>query len=238
MNAVIQGEGRKPPTLNLSGRIPELDGLRGIAIGMVLLYHYFFFHAPKVPGSFAAYAQVPLRLGWSGVDLFFVLSGFLIGGILLDARGSSNYFKVFYKRRFFRIVPLYAACLAAAFALYTLSHVGVANRFAWMYDGKLPWASYSLFLQNFWMARFNTAGAFPMAVTWSLAIEEQFYLTLPMLVRFLSRRQLVTALLVGIFVAPVFRITLYLSWPEYSGACYILTFSGGTRCYSEFSQQC
>src|SRR5206468_9454903 len=94
---------KESPEINVSGRISELDGLRGIAIGMVLLYHYFFFHASMVPGSLAAYAQVPLRLGWSGVDLFFVLSGFLIGGILLDARDSSNYFKVFYKRRFFRI---------------------------------------------------------------------------------------------------------------------------------------
>ena len=86
------------------GRMPELDGLRGIAILLVWVAHYF-----AVPGK----GMVSLldgywfRLGWTGVDLFFVLSGFLIGGILLDVRTSPRYFKTFYARRFFRIIPLY-----------------------------------------------------------------------------------------------------------------------------------
>src|SRR6267154_1957689 len=93
--------------LNLSGRIPELDGIRGIAIGMVLIHHYFFQPIAAPPATLLSYVQAATRLAWSGVDLFFVLSGFLIGGILLDARTSSNYFPVFYTRRFFRIVPIY-----------------------------------------------------------------------------------------------------------------------------------
>src|SRR5882762_4774863 len=149
--------------LNLSGRISELDGIRGIAIGMVLIAHFFL--VVSRPGSPLAYALVPLRLDWSGVDLFFVLSGFLIGGILLDAREASNYFKVFYTRRFFRIIPLYTACLVGAFGLYLLALGGIANRIAWMYDGKLPWGLYPLFLQNFWMAAYTATGAFPLAVT-------------------------------------------------------------------------
>src|SRR5258707_15733453 len=109
--------------LNPSARIPELDGIRGIAIRMVLIAHFFLIVSR--PGSALAYALVPLRLDWTGVDLFFVLSGFLIGGILLDARGSSNYFRVFYTRRFFRIVPIYAAfLLCVALAMY-LSSVGL-----------------------------------------------------------------------------------------------------------------
>ena len=88
------------------GRIPELDGLRGMAILLVLVGHYF-----AVPGTGAASLLNGywFRLGWTGVDLFFVLSGFLIGGILLDVRDSPNYFKTFYARRFFRIIPLYYA---------------------------------------------------------------------------------------------------------------------------------
>src|SRR6266403_3265722 len=91
--------------LNLSGRVPELDGIRGIAIGMVLIAHFFL--VVSRPGSPLAYALVPLRLDWSGVDLFFVLSGFLIGGILLDARESPKYFQVFYMRRVHRILSIY-----------------------------------------------------------------------------------------------------------------------------------
>src|SRR5665213_775139 len=88
------------------GRIPELDGLRGMAILLVLVGHYF-----SVPGIGAASLLNGywFRLGWTGVDLFFVLSGFLIGGILLGVRESPNYFKTFYARRFFRIIPLYYA---------------------------------------------------------------------------------------------------------------------------------
>src|SRR5438046_3027905 len=89
-SAVATGSGFSLST----GRIPELDGLRGVAILMVLLHHIRL-DIVAAPGSMVSYATIPFRLGWSGVDLFFVLSGFLIGGILLDNRGSINYFKVF-----------------------------------------------------------------------------------------------------------------------------------------------
>src|SRR6185295_18449466 len=78
-----------------SARIPELDGLRGVAILMGILHHVRL-DIVAAPGSLVSYATIPFRLGWSGVDLFFVLSGFLIGGILIDNRESRNYFKVFY----------------------------------------------------------------------------------------------------------------------------------------------
>lgn len=63
--------------------IPELDGIRGVAIGLVVMYHFFYTAAALTPGGMAWHATAPLRIGWTGVDLFFVLSGFLIGGILL-----------------------------------------------------------------------------------------------------------------------------------------------------------
>jgi peptidoglycan/LPS O-acetylase OafA/YrhL len=98
-----------------AGRIPELDGLRGIAIGLVLICHYFSdAFAYRFPNPLAL-LQLPTRLSWSGVDLFFVLSGFLIGGILLDAKESPSYFKVFYVRRAFRILPIYLLLVGIAF---------------------------------------------------------------------------------------------------------------------------
>jgi peptidoglycan/LPS O-acetylase OafA/YrhL len=90
-----------------SSRIAQLDGLRGLAILLVLALHFLndSNHGPF--GSFLYRFGSAFRLGWAGVDLFFVLSGFLIGGILLDARSSSNYFSVFYIRRLHRIVPIF-----------------------------------------------------------------------------------------------------------------------------------
>lgn len=215
-DSAVSGAAQNPVSRfpSLSGRIPELDGLRGIAIGMVLLHHYLFALVQPDRGTPLAYLLVPGRLSWSGVDLFFVLSGFLIGGVLLDARDSANYFRVFYTRRFFRIVPVYAICLAIAFAFSCLANLGIAERFAWMSKEPLPWLPQLFFFQNFWMAQGTNWGTFTLAVTWSLAIEEQFYLTLPMLVRILSPHRILTALAAGIFAAPALRITLHILWPQ------------------------
>jgi len=87
---------------------PELDGLRGAAILMVLGLHYIANSRTSDHGFGLLYSAAQLfRLGWTGVDLFFVLSGFLIGGILLDASSSPNYAKTFYIRRVYRIIPIY-----------------------------------------------------------------------------------------------------------------------------------
>jgi peptidoglycan/LPS O-acetylase OafA/YrhL len=88
-------------------RIPELDGVRGLAILLVIALHYFVAEVDPEPGSLIGLAQLLLINSRMGVDLFFVLSGFLIGGILLDNKDSPNYFKAFYTRRVFRIFPLY-----------------------------------------------------------------------------------------------------------------------------------
>jgi peptidoglycan/LPS O-acetylase OafA/YrhL len=203
--------------LDVRGRIPELDGLRGIAIGTVLIYHYFLLTLRITPGTLLAYVLASGRLAWSGVDLFFVLSGFLIGGILLDARDSSNYFRVFYTRRFYRIVPIYAVVLAGSFLL-TWRFTG---GFAFVYDGlsrgtQVPWLVYPVFLQNIWMAVCSNLGSFNLGATWSLAVEEQFYLTLPLLVRILSPRRLAAVLMIGIVGAPAIRLLLYSLWPAHT----------------------
>jgi peptidoglycan/LPS O-acetylase OafA/YrhL len=200
--------------LNLSGRIPELDGLRGVAIGMVLLYHYFQQTWLTRPGSLPAYLQAAARLTWSGVDLFFVLSGFLIGGILLDARTSTNYFQVFYTRRFFRIIPIYFATLLIFPALLHSAQSMRQFDFYWLSAHPLPWYSYWAFTQNFWMAHAGSFGANGLAITWSLAIEEQFYLTLPLIVRLVSGRWFTACILTGICSAPILRIVMRFMWPE------------------------
>jgi peptidoglycan/LPS O-acetylase OafA/YrhL len=76
-------------------RIPELDGIRGLAIAMVLTWHYFTVPLSKSSSPFLLFLSRVTLQSWSGVDLFFVLSGFLIGGILIDAKGSEHYFRAF-----------------------------------------------------------------------------------------------------------------------------------------------
>jgi peptidoglycan/LPS O-acetylase OafA/YrhL len=117
--------------------------------------------------------------GRIGVDLFFVLSGYLITSILLHNRSAPRYFSAFYGRRAFRIFPIYAVMLAI-FLVGRLSGVGRT-----FFDGALPWWSYALGLQNISMSIDQTYGAIWLAGTWSLAIEEQFYLLFPLIVLWL-----------------------------------------------------
>jgi peptidoglycan/LPS O-acetylase OafA/YrhL len=133
-----------------TARIPELDGLRGVAISLVLLYHSFYYSPPAshhpsglIRGTFVYFERF-FGIGWTGVDLFFVLSGFLIGGILLDVRASPNYFKTFYLRRIYRIFPVYYLWIA----IYLLLSA-VLGKFL---SGARTAAVMVLFLQNFGMA--------------------------------------------------------------------------------------
>lgn len=185
-------------------RIPELDGLRGIAIALVLAHHLFY-SAPGAP------------LGWSGVDLFFVLSGFLIGGILLDARGSPNYFNAFYVRRVFRILPIYYAWIGT----YLLV-MAIAGRFLQTHlpGGQGGWESWAtlgaqgLFLQNFHTASYSSVvGVTWFLATWSLAVEEQFYLVTPIVIRLLPRCRLYVLLATVILSTPFLRTFLHFYFP-------------------------
>jgi peptidoglycan/LPS O-acetylase OafA/YrhL len=88
--------GMSPPQNSIErAHIPELDSVRGVAIGLVLMFRHFHETTVAARGSLIWHVLAPLRIGWTSADLFFVLSGFLIGGILLDARESSNYFRTF-----------------------------------------------------------------------------------------------------------------------------------------------
>jgi peptidoglycan/LPS O-acetylase OafA/YrhL len=187
----------------LAGRIPELDGLRGLAIALVLIDHYLVELTPPKYGLL-------FHLAWSGVDLFFVLSGFLIAGILLDAQHSPSYFKTFYSRRFNRIIPLYAIWLGI-FAVGACS-IGPSTPapLKGAFGGPLPLWTYFLFLQNFAMCVKNNYGALWMGMTWSLAVEEQFYMLLPLVIRRLSHKTLCRIVLFTIVAVPIFRIYLQL----------------------------
>ena len=188
------------------GRVLELDGVRGIAVLLVLAFHFVGL-ALDASGHTALRAlKKALGLSWSGVDLFFVLSGFLIGGILLEQRDSPTYFRTFYVRRACRILPLYVLLVAAAFLWRGGVEDGWWAAVPWLGGEFYPAWSYATFTQNFLMAEANAYGTNWLAATWSLAIEEQFYLVLPLALWLAPPRRLPWILLCAIVSAPVIRL--------------------------------
>jgi peptidoglycan/LPS O-acetylase OafA/YrhL len=171
--------------------MPGLDVLRGIAVLSVVMYHGLHWFLPLGRSISPAVRRLSAITapGWLGVNLFFVLSGFLITGILLDTRTRPHYWKSFYTRRILRILPLYLVVL-------------VILRF-WPYGG-VDWRYLLLcllYLANFASVRRGVA----YGPLWSLAVEEQFYLVWPFLVRRLSPRTLAIVCLASIFLSPVLR---------------------------------
>ncbi len=178
--------------MRVSKHIPALDGVRGIAIALVLAYHSAVFGqtADDLAGRVA-------RLGWCGVDLFFVLSGFLITGILLDGRADLPTFGAFFGRRVRRIFPLYYGALAVYFCvLARFSDVGDAHEAAW----------YVTYLSNVRIATHGWPSRSAIDQFWSLAIEEQFYLVWPVIVLGRSRATVVRFCLAIFGIALLTRI--------------------------------
>jgi peptidoglycan/LPS O-acetylase OafA/YrhL len=183
-------------------KIAELDGLRGIAIIMVLVQHMAS-EDQLQPYPIAKVLLYPFStLGWTGVDLFFVLSGFLITGILLESkkRVSVHYFRNFYARRVLRIMPIYYLSLFLVFVVWRgffQRWVGTAG------DHKIY---YLFYLQN-WLEIYRMKTGFSggyIGHFWSLALEEQFYVIWPCIVWFLSPRRLLSlsfAMLGGALIA-------------------------------------
>src|SRR5262249_41446351 len=170
--------------------LPELDVLRGFAILAVMFHHI----GKDVP---ALHLEGIGRYGWTGVDLFFVISGFLITRILMEAKTKPHYFRNFYARRVLRIWPMYFALLLFAFALLPLAMPTLRAR---IFAEAHPWQAYLFFVQNLFSVKEIAFG--PVGVTWSLAIEEQYYLLWPLLVLLLSRRAL-TYSAVGAFACSI-----------------------------------
>lgn len=194
-----------------AGVILPLDGLRGVAILMVMLHHSTHFRqTTSFDGPFLSL----LAFCWTGVDLFFVLSGFLITGILLDTRDGERYFTNFYARRILRIFPLYYLVLLLAFfvlpmfpAIFAVltGQVGVPPEeqvAALAAQADVPQWPYWLYVSNFSIA--DRGWAHGVAdISWSLSIEEQFYLVWPLLIWLFAPRR-IAWLCTAIFVAEVF----------------------------------
>ena len=182
------------------GKLLALDGMRGIAILLVLVFHLTSWANDRVP--------TPLwkvtGLGYIGVDLFFVLSGFLITGILSDARGSKAYFLNFYMRRVLRIFPLYYAVVGLVVLVLPIAAPGnpkvaeVASQQWWLWGYGV---NVALAIRNQWTF-------YGMNHFWSLAVEEQFYLVWPVLVAVLSRERMARLCVVLVVVAAGLRYWL------------------------------
>lgn len=205
-------------TNSSSNHIPSLDGYRGLAVLLVISFHFL---SRTGTGPLAVIASV----GWSGVDAFFVLSGYLITGILYRRRGTHGFFRDFYARRALRLFPLYYFILVAIFLLTPLLHV------RWRL-GQLPFFFYGA---NFSLSVDQTlgfVGPLRLQHLWTLALEEQFYLLWPWVVGSrLSRNQLFRLSLAEIFFAFVLRILLVSSMfgPSSSTKACLLAW---TRCWS------
>ena len=185
-------------------RIRELDGIRGIAILMVLVWHYFTCQDKTIPkGGVLSHLQLITVPFSAGVDLFFVLSGFLIGGIILDNHAKQGFLKVFWIRRACRILPVYFALLAACVLGAALLD---PKRFAWLFHELMPWWSYATFTQNLVMALKGSFGGHFLGITWSLAVEEQFYILAPLLILLAGERRFVRLLLPLALLAFLLRI--------------------------------
>lgn len=176
-------------------RIVQLTGLRALSIGAVLITHLWTY-----PEGYTFLNRIAAA-GWLGVQMSFVLSGFLITKILWRAREDSRYYLNFYARRTLRIFPLYYLVLATVFIIlpFVIVIPPKLQESSWMY-----W----VYLSNFAVA---TAGwqLFLTDVTWSLAVEEQFYLAWPALVRRITKEQMIKFCLALIVLAPIGRSLLW-----------------------------
>jgi len=179
-------------------RIPELDGLRGIAILLVVSFHYINNQIAGSTNKMASILAKATGFGWLGVDLFFILSGFLIGGILISNKQSKKYFGTFYIRRLVRIVPNYFLLLAC-YGIIWYFGIAAGNHFL-TGNNDIPYWSYFLMLHNFFMAGVPSMGNDSLSITWSIGVEEQFYLVFPLLVYFIRDKWL-PALLVCLIVS-------------------------------------
>jgi peptidoglycan/LPS O-acetylase OafA/YrhL len=205
--------------INFRGHIPALDGVRGIAIALVLLSHFMlreYFHNER--------AYFITQFGWIGVDLFFVLSGFLITGILLDSKRNTHYWANFYRRRVLRILPLYyfvvtVTWLTVLFIEKAPGRLQGYDSFKWFFTFT---PNISMGLKNDFLYHSHI---FNLNHLWSLAIEEQFYLFWPLIVRYVPMRSLAILCLVLIAMGTGLRhLTDHVVGTELSTSSYTLPF--------------
>jgi len=186
------------------GRLLPLDGLRGLAVLMVI-FHNSAWIAGESQLFLLKLTSAIFATGWIGVQLFFVLSGFLITWILLDTKGKPQFFRSFYVRRTLRIFPLYYAVIFLTIVVAPL--VAWSPAWAEAVRNSHRWA-YWVYLQN-WIT--TSPGIDALSHTWSLAVEEQFYLVWPLIVWLVGRRSLNRLCLVTIAGTPFMRLAARLA---------------------------
>jgi peptidoglycan/LPS O-acetylase OafA/YrhL len=167
---------------NIRNHVKTLDGVRGLAILLVMIYHFTVPYHHVLPDSDSMMVFILFsKMGWIGVDMFFVLSGYLISSILIDTQSQKHYFKNFYTRRFLRIFPLYYLFLFLLIILLP----SISDEF----DQKTQiiqenqwW--FWMYLVNWKIMMLGDFNEFQSGYMWSLAVEEQFYIVWPIIVFF------------------------------------------------------
>jgi peptidoglycan/LPS O-acetylase OafA/YrhL len=203
--------------------MPELDGLRGLACVMVVFMHQLVLMPRPKRGTLEAAVYQGLAMSWTAIDIFFVLSGFLIGGILFDNWHTRRYFLPFYVRRSCRVFPLYFGWLALYYLLEPVLRPTLPEKVAEQLLGNAyPLWSYMSFTQNLLIAGALHFGPAWLGITWSLAVEEQFYLVLPWMVRFMRSRAVPYVLGACILGAPILRMWLWYNIPYGGVGGYVL----------------
>jgi peptidoglycan/LPS O-acetylase OafA/YrhL len=192
---------------------PTLDGVRGLAILLVLGHNLTPLEAPA--NLIGRTLEVGLDDGWIGVQLFFVLSGFLITGILLDTQHASNYFKAFFARRALRIFPIYYLSLIVILIVLPARGLGPDVGGTWQHQLPL-WLYYSN-----WTSPYGRGGE-ALPHFWSLAVEEQFYLAWPLLVHRLTPPQVIKLCITVAGASLLIRIGLLASHAPFE-AVYMFT---------------
>lgn len=186
------------PAAKTEFRIVALDGVRGLMTIFVLLSHYF----AEIPNGLPV-----LGLGWFAVNMFFVLSGFLIGRLIIEKKDSENFISVFFMRRICRTIPSYMISVSLIFAMLWIFRSQPWTRF----ETEFPLWSYLTFTQNIFMGATNSVGAYWAAPTWTLALEEQLYLLLPLLFLLTPQRYWMRILIAVAILAVVLRALIFTS---------------------------
>ena len=218
-------DGREAPkTTDRRPHFPPLDGLRGVAILLVVVHHAF--NLERGGAGLLGLIDTINRAGWVGVNLFFVLSGFLIGGILIDSRGTPAYFRTFYVRRSLRIFPLYYLFLVVFFfavppVLRWIGHPSIDLSNKWIYF---------CYVAN--LNELFGIGMKPPSLDslWSLSVEEQVYLAWPALIALCPSRAVVRVMVAIMAASLLWRVGVLVRHQS-----ILLAFSWTPACLDAFA---
>jgi peptidoglycan/LPS O-acetylase OafA/YrhL len=183
-------------------KVDFLDGVRGLAILFVLVFHLLFMAIPNE--SMPTFWLNAGRFLMHGVTMFFVVSGFLIGSILLHNKNSKHYFKTFYIKRIGRIIPIYYLLILG---YYIFKYLLFPDYKGHEFNSGIPDWTYPFFAQSIFIPQYGL-GPGVMNVSWSLCVEEQFYLFTPLFIFLFNSNKLMIFCLSGILLSLFSRMLL------------------------------